>query len=192
MDTLTYVLDKYNLKKNQSQHKLYRSRCGSLSVLFRELEFNLGAEIGAEKGKYSKCLFTVNPNLKLYAIDTWMEPDNGIYNKAKNRLAPFNSRIVRDAPMAAVKRFADESLDFVYINRFHNYKNAMDDIQEWSKKVRKGGIVSGYGYSNKLQGQLLGVKKTVDKWVKKNRIRHLFVFEKNDVPTWFYVKGKSA
>lgn len=192
MNTLTYIRAKYNLKENQSQHKLRRSRCGSLSVLFKELGFNRGAEIGVETGKYSKCLLTVNSNLKLFAIYTQVELGNRNYNKAKKRLAPFNSRLFKDISMDAVKRFKNESLDFVYINTFGDSKDAIDDISEWSKKVRKGGIVSGYGYSNKSQGQILGLKKMVDKWVKKNRIRPLIVFENNDTPTWFYVKGKSA
>ena len=192
MNTLTYIRAKYNLKENQSQHRLRRSRVGSLSVLFKELGFNRGAEIGVETGKYSKCLLTVNPYLKLFAIDTKVELDNAYYNKAKNRLATFNARLVKDTSMDAVKRFKNESLDFVYINTFGDSKDAFDDISEWSKKVRKGGIVSGYGYSNKSHGQLLGFKKVVDKWVNNNKIRPLLVFENNDIPTWLYVKEKSA
>ena len=193
MNTLTYIRAKYNLKENQSQHKLHRSRVGSLSVLFKELGFNRGAEIGIETGQYSKCLLTVNPYLKLFAIDTKVELDNAYYNKAKNRLAPFNARIYKDTSMDAVKRFKNGSLDFVYINTFGDSKDAFDDIKEWSKKVRKGGIVAGYNYSNKSQwGQRLGLKKVVDKWVNNNKIRPLIVFDKNDTPTWFYVKEKSA
>ena len=193
MNTLTYIRAKYNLKGNQSQHKLHRSRAGSLSVLFKELGFNRGAEIGIETGKYSKCLLAVNPYLKLFAIDTKVELDNAYYNKAKNRLAPFNARIYKEISMDAVKRFKNGSLDFVYINTFGDSKDAFDDIKEWSKKVRKGGIVAGYNYSNKSWwGQRLGLKKVVDKWVNNNKIRPLIVFDNNDTPTWFYVKEKSA
>ncbi|OGH18434.1 MAG: hypothetical protein A2868_00600 [Candidatus Levybacteria bacterium RIFCSPHIGHO2_01_FULL_40_15b] len=96
--------------------------------------------------------------------------------------------------MNAVKRFKDGSLDFVYINTFGDSKDAFDDISEWSKKVRKGGIVAGYNYGNKLLwgGQRLGLKKVVDKWVNNNKIRPLIVFDNNDISTWFYVKEKSA
>ena len=194
MTTLTYIRAKYNLKANQSQHKLHRSRFGSLTVLFKELGFNRGAEIGIETGRFSKSLLTVNPHLELFAIDTKAELDNAYYNKAKNRLAPFNARIYKETSMNAVKRFKDGSLDFVYINTFGDSKDAFDDISEWSKKVRKGGIVAGYNYGNKLLwgGQRLGLKKVVDKWVNNNKIRPLIVFDKNDISTWFYVKEKSA
>lgn len=183
-----HILNKYKLKKNKSQYRLYCSREGSLSVIFKELGFNLGAVIGVETGRFSKCLCTINHNLKLYAVDMWGESEV-LYDKAKARLAPFNCQIIRDVSMNAVKRLADGSLDFVYLSTFHDLKNAMNDIKEWSKKVRKGGIVAGQDYNIGSNGKPSGVKLAVNKWVKKNKIKPLFVFEKNDSPTWFYVKG---
>ncbi len=189
MNTLNYILNKYDLGKDQKRHELIRSRWGSLSVLFKELGFNLGAEIGVETGRYSKCLCTVNPNLKLYAVDIW-EKNDGNYNKARKRLASFNCQIIRDLSMNAVKRFADKSLDFVFIDAAHDYDSAKEDIREWSKKVRRGGIISGHDYNNGLRGQPRGVKGAVNEWVKKNNIRPLFIFKKDGCPTWFYVKEK--
>jgi hypothetical protein len=191
MDTLNYILNKYNLNKDIPQHKLYRSRWGSLSVLFKELGFNIGAEIGVETGRYSKCLCTINPNLKLFSIDAWEEPDNKIYDKAKKRLTPFNCQIIRDRSMNAVKMSADESLDFVFIDAAHDYDSAKEDIEHWSKKVKKGGIVSGHDYNNGLRGQPRGVKGAVNEWVEKNNIQPLFIFNKDGCPTWFYVKEKN-
>lgn len=188
MNTLDYILNKYKLKKDEPRHELYRSRWGSLSVLFKELGFNLGAEVGVETGRYSKCLCTVNPNLKLYSIDSWEELDNKNYNKAKKRLGPFNCQIIRDLSMNAVKRFADQSLDFVFIDAAHDYDSIKEDLAQWSKKVKKGGIVSGHDYNNGLRGQPRGVKQAVNEWVRKNNIQPLFVFKKDGCPTWFYVK----
>lgn len=191
MDTQEYILNKYQLKKEKPKHKLYRSRWGSLSVLFKELGFNLGAEIGVETGRFSKCLCSVNPNLKLYSIDSWEKPDNKNYNKAKKRLAPFNCQIIKDTSMNAVKTFADESLDFVFIDAAHDYESAKQDIKYWSKKVKKGGIVAGHDYNNGLHGQPRGVKRAVNEWVEKKKVQPLFIFNKDGCPTWFFVKEKS-
>ncbi|OGH24572.1 MAG: hypothetical protein A3B47_03790 [Candidatus Levybacteria bacterium RIFCSPLOWO2_01_FULL_39_24] len=188
MTTSKYILNKYQLKKNQSRHKLYRSREGSLSVLFRELGFNLGAEIGVGAGKYAKFLCAMNPNLKLFAIDAW-ESNDDLYNRAKARLESFNCKIIRDTSANAAKKFADNSLDFVFIDAGADYKSTGDNIKEWSKKVRKGGIIAGYNYNNELSGQPNGVKKAVSEWVKKKKIRPLFIFNKDAGPTWFYAKG---
>ena len=94
--------------------------------------------------------------------------------------------------MDVVKNFADESLDFVYIDAAHDYKSVKDDIGEWDKKVRKGGIVAGHDYLNKLHGTDYGVKRAVDEWVKGNKIKHLFILEENrkKSPSWFYVKSR--
>jgi hypothetical protein len=39
-----------------------------------------------------------------------------------------------------------EKLDFVYIDGNHIFKNVAEDLWEWSRKVRKGGIVAGHEY----------------------------------------------
>jgi hypothetical protein len=198
MDTLTYILNKYHLENNQSRHEMYRSRWKSLPVLFKRLGFNLGAEIGVAKGLYSKCLLSRNSNLKLYSVDSWMpyddfhngrgtERQNRSYEEARARLSPYNCEIIRDYSMNAVKRFKDESLDFVYIDASHIYENVSDDIEMWSKKVRKGGIVAGDDYYIFPSGND-GVMKAVDEWIKKESIKPLFIFNKDAHPNWFYVK----
>ncbi len=48
--------------------------------------------------------------------------------------------------MEAVEDFADGSLDFVYIDGNHQFKYVADDICEWSRKVRRGGVISGHDY----------------------------------------------
>src|SRR4030042_2379122 len=190
MDTLNYILDNYKLDKEQDSFILLnRSRWGSIPKLFRQLDFRLGAEIGVAGGRFSKFLCVYNPNLKIYAIDAWQiyegykynesqEKMERLYLEAKNRLAPYNCQIVRDWSMEAVKRFADESLDFVFIDANHDYKYVKEDIREWAKKVRKGGIISGHDYIDNYGKILYGVKKAVNEWILENDIKPLFIFNK--------------
>ena len=69
--------------------------------------------------------------------------------------------------MDAVKDFADKSLDFVFIDGHHGYDYIKEDIREWSKKVRKGGIVSGHDYYLTPAGNM-GVMDAVDEYVKEH------------------------
>lgn len=213
MDTLNYVLNAYGAKNQDSPIVLYNSRRYSLTKLFRELGLVLGAEIGVARGHFSEILFQKVPNLKLYCIDAWQNYDQynyvrsqekmeKIFADAKQRLAPFKCQIIRDWSIAAVKRFEDKSLDFVYIDGAHDYKHAMEDIREWSRKVRKGGIVAGHDYispedilkklprysSDDYNKTNYDVKSAVNDWVKENKIKNLFVFNKDLAPSWFYVK----
>lgn len=48
--------------------------------------------------------------------------------------------------MEAVEDFEDGSLDFVYIDANHEFRYIAEDLYEWTKKVRKGGIVAGHDY----------------------------------------------
>lgn len=207
MDTLKYILDRYNLKK-KAKIKLYCSREVTLPRLFRELGFKVGAEIGVAQGYFSKTLCLSCPNIKLYSIDAWMiwegathgetqEIMNNLYARAVKRLVGFpNNQIIRAESMNAVKLFKDESLDFVYIDAAHDYKAVSDDIREWSRKVRKGGIICGDDYQKPSDMKGLGdffdsnygVKKAVDDWVKENKIKPLFVLNKRIPANWMFVK----
>jgi hypothetical protein len=127
-----------------------------LPQFFLEMGFTVGAEIGVYKGEFSQKLG--QSGLKLYAIDPWriykdynnprgQKRLDFQYEHTKKVLSSYpNVSIIRKTSMEAVEEFADESLDFVYIDANHDFRYIAEDISEWSKKVRKGGIVSGHDY----------------------------------------------
>jgi len=139
-----------------------------LAKHFAMLGFTTGAEIGVCQGRYSEILCRTNPKLKLLAVDDWRR--NRTHKScavAYRRLAKLNVTIDRRSSMDAVVDVADESLDFVFIDADHKYTSVCNDIQEWSKKVRIGGIVSGHDYY-KTRGENLGVINAVDEYVAKH------------------------
>jgi len=127
-----------------------------LPKFFVEMGFKVGAEIGVYKGEFSEKI--AKTGLTLYAIDPWRiykDYDNPRgqarldfqYEHTKRVLAPYpNCTIVRKTSMEAVEDFEDETLDFVYIDANHEFRYIAEDLYEWTKKVRKGGIVSGDDY----------------------------------------------
>ena len=127
-----------------------------LPQLFVDLGFKAGAEIGVERGLFSEELARVG--LTLHSIDPWLHCPawphqqgqrrmEQMYEDAKARLAPYeNCTMIRKTSMEAVQDFADASLDFVYIDGNHEFRYVAEDLHEWPKKVRKGGIVSGHDY----------------------------------------------
>jgi Methyltransferase domain len=131
----------------------------------------IGAEIGVHKGILSNYLLTKRPDLTLYMVDCWKQFDSDTYRATKDACAFFsqgmqdqfmlqavnNTREHREAGRAIVVRkdseeaslhFADNSLDFVFIDAEHSYEACKRDIQTWCPKVRPGGIVSGHDYKN--------------------------------------------
>ena len=103
--------------------------------------------------------------------------------------------------MDAVNRFEDNSLDFVYIDANHTEPFVTQDITEWSKKVRPGGVVSGHDYysgSKDNRGtRFFDVIKATHKYTKDNNIKPWFVLGlgerlpglvKDRSRSWFWVK----
>lgn len=196
MNTLDFIVNKYKIDLNQpSPIYLLIGRDWSLPRLIRDLGFTVGAEIGVAEGLYSEILIRKNPNLKLYLVDAWeqypgyKDESEAIqiknYREVKERIKPYNCHMIRDFSMNAVKRFADESLDFVYIDANHDYQHVKEDIKEWSKKVKKGGIIAGHDYGNR---RVYGVVDAVNDWVKEQKIHPLIILNKNAVKSWMYIK----
>lgn len=175
-----------------------------LAQHFNNLGFKIGAEIGVFEGYYSEILCQNIPGLKLYLIDIWENyrryrnhrgEMEAAYEKTKVRLAPFNCTIIRDWSMEAVKGFEDESLDFVYIDSNHLYKYVKQDIEEWTKKVRKGGIVAGHDYYITKHNQIAGVITAVDEYIKKAGYKlEIVPWDEKNInpddrqPNWYFIK----
>lgn len=160
----------------------------------------VGVEIGVEQGVFSEIICKTNFNVKLFCVDPW-QPYKAYVDhqrrdklerfcwRARKRLYPYNATILRKTSMEAIKDFADNSLDFVYIDANHSYKFVTEDITEWAKKVKPGGIVSGHDYMLRPErGESFKVKEAVDDYVKKNNIVGLTIYADDVYPSWMFRK----
>jgi len=163
--------------------------------LFRGMK--VGAEIGVEQGLFSEIICQHNPGIRLYCIDAWQaykgyrdhtrqEKLDRYFNETIERLKSYNCHIMRKWSMDAVKDFEDESLDFVYIDANHDFKHVAEDIAEWSKKVKRGGIVAGHDYVRNRSSIECQVKDVVDAWGHAYGIK-INVTE-DEFPSWWYIK----
>jgi predicted O-methyltransferase YrrM len=131
---------------------------GELAKYFNELGFKTGVEVGVCDGTYSLVLEQSIPGVKLYGVDPYITYQRyadyrrqgsleRAYGHAKEKLALYPTyEFIIKTSMIAVKQFADESLDFVFIDGNHTYDFVKEDINAWTPKVRKGGIVSGHDF----------------------------------------------
>ena len=189
MDTLKFVAEKYGLDlEAKSPIAIPDVGRNDLADLFCELGYKVGVEIGVFRGVYSEVLCKANPELMLYSIDPWMlYPTYRDFRKksvlddahamAAELLSPYNCEMIKKTSMEAVGAFEDESVDFVYIDANHELVHVTNDIVEWSKKVRPGGIVSGHDYiKSKSIGSKNHVVHAVNACVAAYRIRPWFLF----------------
>lgn len=210
MNTLEYILTKYNLDANsKSPIEIRNTDRVTLANLLEELGLNKGAEIGTEQGVYAQTMCDANPDIELHCVDAWMaykgyrdhvsqDKLDRFLNDTKDRLSAYNCHFHRGYSMDIVGEFQDGSLDFVYIDANHELPFVLPDIIEWSKKVKKGGIVSGHDYyqSNRYDSKN-HVVYAVDAYTRSYRIKPWFILgardkqegEKRDKSrSWFFVK----
>lgn len=126
-----------------------------LPHFFVEMGYKVGAEIGVLRGEFTEKF--CQAGLKMYAIDPWKnyldyhrhpheEPYEMMYEMTKKRLTPYDCTIIRKTSMEAAESFKANSLDFVYIDGNHKLRHVIDDIYEWSLRVRSGGAICGHDY----------------------------------------------
>lgn len=162
---------------------------GGLPDFFKEMGFKTGAEIGVYKGKFCEkfCL----KGISMYAIDNWSGRNTEeqirqdyLFEYSKKVLKRLDCNVLRKTSMEAVLDFEQESLDFVYIDSDHTFKSIAEDLYEWYKVVKKGGIISGHDYA--YTGKDLLAKKVfslnsqvgpvVEAFVKAFDIKNFYTF----------------
>lgn len=132
-----------------------------LAMFFRRQGFKTGAEIGVLLGNYAR-YFVEHLEGAIHLIDSWKHYSEEMYSDGANysqadqdinykkvceRFSGKNVKIIRKTSAEAMFDFADESLDFVYIDANHAYPFVVQDIFGWWPKIRKGGILSGHDHS---------------------------------------------
>ena len=159
-----------------------------LPAMCVRMGYRVGVEVGVCDGKYHErwC----QAGLKMFGVDPWCASDDYRvnnerqdmhYQRALTRLAPYmhTTTLIRKSSADALADFAPGSIDFVYIDGLHNFKDVAHDIWEWSKKVRVGGLISGHDYARSpkpnTDPNALHVKFVVDAYTKAMRIDPWFI-----------------
>ncbi len=208
-NTLDYIVKKFNLDLSQPMPIIIPNTDRvSLARIFMRLGFKEGAEIGVQEGAYSRIICENNPGVKLHCIDSWekypgytdfvtREKFPAFEKRAREILAPYNCNLIKKYSMDAVKDFPDRSLDFVYIDANHDIRHVIDDITEWSNKIKKGGIISGHDYFiSKRRHPKAHIVYALQAYTAAWKINPWFVLgreeklsgEKRDDPrSWFFI-----
>lgn len=215
MDTLSFILNKYDISLedlNRNPYPIPNIIRDDLALLFNELNFTVGAEIGVESGAYSDVLLSSNIGLTLYSIDAWKSYRgyrdhtsqvklDGFYANTQARLAKYGERSIiwKKSSADALHDIPDGSLDFVYIDANHAFFNVAFDIHHWLPKLRVGGIISGHDYKKHKEGINIHVKQVVNAYIDSYFIKPVFIVgsdakpegsRRDDSRSFFWVKVK--
>lgn len=180
----------------------------TLARMFHVCSFSAGAEIGVEQGEYSEVLCQAIPGVRLLCVDAWraypgyrdhvdQRKLDRFFEETTARLAPYSgATLVRKFSLDAVTDVPDGSLDFVYIDGNHSFQACTNDIAEWSKKVRPGGIIAGHDYVRYYLPNQIQVVQVVNGWTDAQEITPWFLLGRQEkregelrdtARSWFWV-----
>jgi hypothetical protein len=143
----------------------------------------IAAEIGVQKGVYSKVLLDNWQGQKVYLVDAWRQfgtgredfdnpdPNGQLLHFSETFKATYfhydRAVIIKELSVEAAKLFPDKFFDFVYIDAAHDVENVQKDLNAWFRKVKCGGIFAGHDY---YDGHVHLKNERVDEYVE-NRVK---------------------
>ena len=109
----------------------------------------VGVELGVAGGEFSRRMVASGRFSTFFGVDMYADTHDVAQYKAALRhvglYAPY--RLLRMTFDQARDLFADESLDFIYIDGYaHTGQEGGETIWDWARKVRLGGLIAGDDY----------------------------------------------
>lgn len=162
-----------------------------------------GVEVGVAGGDYSKIILDTWQGRRLHLVDIWRylpnyrdianlpdERQELLLRKLPGKLAAHAGRyqVHRLLSEQAAEQFANESLDFVYLDADHSYEAVSRELRIWYAKLRPGGLFAGHDF---LDGALaegdFGVRRAVAEFERASGLRAAVTTER-DWPSWYLIK----
>jgi len=171
-------------------------RSNDLKQILAERRHLIGAEVGVWRGENAYYLLQRFSNLKLLLIDPYRksvikdslkkvlccENIGDIKEEAHKRTKEYIDRCIwiETTSEIAASFVAAESLDFVFIDGSHTYENTKQDVELWTPKICKNGIIAGDDYSFHFRGVRRAVDEIAGYEVHKPKTPHrVWWFEKS-------------
>lgn len=190
----------------------------TVNYLNNNFQLKIGCEVGVAGGQNIKNILENCPQIiKMIGVDSYSDTSwdmldinlnrefkgiNGLFTEVNSMLSQFGDRakLIRKLSKDACRDFADESLDFVFIDASHEFEDCYNDIINWYPKVKKNGVIMGHDWYHPSHP---GVTKSVMKifmaedieyfkspthvWIVKKTIKNKSFFKKIKKKIMFYL-----
>lgn len=187
---------------NSNEIRYYwRTRDGLPDLLHHLNLVGDGVEVGVNVGWFSALVRSRWNGRKLYCVDIWEIP--GMMEAAQRTIGacgrPFE--LIKDTSVNAATRFADESLDWAFLDADHSYPSLNQDLPAWYPKVKPGGVLCGHDYIDGCwqymawgsapgipnnDTTMYGVRSAVNLFAADH---NLYIFETSEpCPSWLLIK----
>lgn len=164
-----------------------------------------GVEVGVAFGENAEIILDTCLLRRLWLVDPWdyVVGENpkgfadaiknwiGCYNYCRDKMSRFGNRavMIQSDSVSYSVRFADKSLDFVYIDANHMRPYIDNDLAAWFPKVKKGGIFGGHDYHMvNTPEYVCEVKDVVDSFFADKEYQLHITNSEGDAPSWYIIK----
>lgn len=156
------------------------------------------AEVGVFDGEFSERILAITRPRVLHLVDPWTTKHDGGFHDGEYRgvekgeaakrvledqyaqvsrrlaadLAAGTVRMHRELSFDAAPKFADGSLDWVYIDASHYYDDVKRDLADWLPKLVPGGYLCGDDYGRKSFWDN-GVTRAVDECIAGGAVERI-------------------
>jgi len=133
---------------------------------------SVAVELGAWKGRSTSFMGVEIANsgkaIRFFTVDHWRGSQDEESNKSdpdvqagrlfevfQQNIAPVAAQVevIRSDTADAAGRFADGSVDFLYVDASHSYDGVLRDLAAWFPKVRAGGLIAGDDWCFSARGE---------------------------------------
>jgi hypothetical protein len=150
----------------------------------------VGLELGVASGDSLIAIIRQCPNIKtMHAVDSWRPYTDYLkavgdgkpackvsethaknnklltYDKIKHSGLSHKIVVHEKDTKVALKSFPKESLDFIWMDAYLTYKQAVGELKDWYPKLKKGGLFTGHDW------HCDDIRKAVLEFRSKNNIR---------------------
>ncbi len=136
--------------------------------LIDALGLKTAAEVGVAAGRFSQTLLRSRLE-RLYLIDNWFNPDEADLRTEALQLVDGQRVVaIEEASETAWERFADDELDFVYLDAMHDFAFVAAQLEQWWPKT--GRVLAGHDYMlwNTAVGCPIGVIPAVEAFAERH------------------------
>ena len=141
------------IKELQPQHISNLEVLANRQILLEKMPTgSICAEVGVDRGDFSRQILDIVKPEKLYLIDLWGDAryNDDVMNEVRSKLsAEIESgqvEICRGYSHEVLAGFEDGSLDWAYIDTDHTYQTTKKELDVCATKVKSGGIIAGHDY----------------------------------------------
>ena len=109
------------------------------------------AELGVADGDFSALILAVTQPAVLHLVDAWSDArygagQAGVRARFAGEIAAGRVIVQLGLSTSVLERFADASLDWVYIDTDHTYLTTRRELAIAARKVKAGGLIAGHDY----------------------------------------------